>query len=219
MPRTRKETSAQARRSARESSLTPLYAVAGLTDVLAEGARTRLNERLTETHERAENLQSKAKQNADELSKFITELPAQLKALPQTTRDRAASYRSEASSRYETLAGRGKRRVDEAVSTAQTFGGRVQKETEDGLKDADPLFKTVQEAATQLRKKATGRTATDTVTPKTAANTPSEKGPTKKATSKKAPTKTAPTKKATARKAPAQKTTAKRAPAKKTANA
>ena len=205
----RKETPIQARKSARESTLTPLYAMAGLTDALAETARNKLNE----THERAEGLQSRARQNADDLAKFIADLPAQLKALPQTTRDRAAqlseqatSYRDEAATRYENLAGRGKRRVDEAVTTAEKLSGRAKKKTEEGLKDADPLFEGVQEAATRLRKNATGRTATDTVTPKRTSH-------------QNTATKTTATKKTTAKKAPAKKTPAKKTTAKKSANA
>ncbi|MBA8796249.1 ElaB/YqjD/DUF883 family membrane-anchored ribosome-binding protein [Friedmanniella endophytica] len=193
---TSKETPRQARSAAVASSLTPLYAVAGLTDVLAEEARQRLTEaqkraqeRLAEIRRRPSDLQHQVKHNADELARFVADLPVHLRALPSTTRERAqqlseqATERlSEAGSAYEDLAGRGRRRVDEVVTTAQTFRGRARRRAEEGLKQADPVFETVQEAATQLRKSATGRTATETVTPRRGRTSTAKTGTAKKST-------------------------------------
>jgi hypothetical protein len=89
---------------------------------------------------------------------------------------------AQASSTYGQLAGRGKRAVDDAMADA---ADRV-----------DPAFERVQETVTRARKVTTGRTATKTMVPRSAAKAAA----TRKAAAKKAPAKKAPAKKAPAKK-------------------
>jgi hypothetical protein len=89
------------------------------------------------------------------------------------------------------------------VGTARELSGRAEHRAEGVIHDVselvDPVFEKVQETVTVARKNVTGRTATETVTPRSAAKASA----TRKATTKKAPAKKAP-----AKKAPVKKTTA-----------
>ncbi|MCW2810870.1 MAG: hypothetical protein JWP61_1328, partial [Friedmanniella sp.] len=177
---TRKQTPSQARKAAHESDYTPLYAVAGLTDVVAEAVR----KNVTESQERAARRQAEraaqVKANADEVRQFLSTLPVQLKTLPQTTRERltdlqqqAGVLRTQATSTYTELAGRGKRVVDGAVATAKDLSTKAERRAEDVRAEVvdrvDPAFEKVQETVTVARQTVTGRTATETVTPRSAA--------------------------------------------------
>ncbi len=177
---TRKQTPSQDRKAAQESDYTPLYAVAGLTDAVAEAVR----KNVAETQERAAQRQSEraaqVKANADEVRQFLGTLPEQLKTLPQTTRDRltglqqqAGVLRTQANSTYTELAGRGKRVVDGAVATAKDLSSKAERRAEDIRADVvdrvDPAFEKVQETVTMARQNVTGRTATETLTPRSAA--------------------------------------------------
>lgn len=162
MPTTqRTETPAQAKKSAVESDYAPFYAMAGLTDVLA----TTMRESLQHTQERA---------------KRIRTVPSQIKAFPETTKARVAemqhqlhAYLDQASTTYADLAGRGKRAVDETIVTAKTLSTKAEHKADEIGQDmadtVDPAFEQVQEAVTVARKNVTGRTATQTVTPRGAA--------------------------------------------------
>ena len=212
----RKKTSPEARKSALESDYAPLYAVAGLTDALSEVLRSALADTQGKASKRLAALQSKrpeltkqAKESADELRTFVITLPDQIKNLPESTRARIAELQkqanellAQANTTYGELAGRGKLAVDDAVGTARELSGKAEQRAEGVIHDVtekvDPVFEKVQETVTVARKNVTGRTATDTVTPRSAA-------------------KASATRKATA-KAPAKKTTVKKAPAKKAAD-
>ena len=175
----RKQTPAQARKAAIESDYTPLYAVAGLTDALAEVLRSAL----ADTQERggsgstrsragAPELSKQAKDSADELRTFVITLPDQMRNLPESTRLRIAELQKQANelivhanTTYGELAGRGKRVVDGAVGSAKDLSGKAEKRAEGVLADVvervDPAFEKVQEGVTVARKTVTGRTATE----------------------------------------------------------
>jgi hypothetical protein len=196
MENTRRQTPTQARKAALDSDYAPLYAVAGLTDTLAEVIKGAL----AETQGRA----------------------GQVKNLPNATRLRIADLQRQANGllaqagcTYGALAGRGKRAVDDAMGTAWDMSGRVERRVEETLTEVadrvDPAFQTMQETVTQARKTVTGRTATQTMTPRTAA----KGSATRKATAARTPA----TKGATAKKAAASRNaTARKTPAKKAAS-
>ena len=123
-----KEVSAEARKSALESDYAALYAVAGLTDALAEALKGALAEsqqkaskRITELQNKRPELSKQAKTSAEELRTFVITLPEQFKNLPETTKARIAELQrqandllAQATGTYGDFAGRGKQAVDEA---------------------------------------------------------------------------------------------------------
>jgi uncharacterized membrane-anchored protein YhcB (DUF1043 family) len=123
-----KEVSPEARNSALESDYAALYAVAGLTDALADALKGALAETQQKASKRINELQSKrpelskqAKTSAEELRTFVITLPEQFKHLPDTTKARIAELQkqandllAQATSAYGEYAVRGKQAVDEA---------------------------------------------------------------------------------------------------------
>ena len=123
-----KEVSADARRSAMESDYAALYAVAGLTDALAEALKGALADtqqkaslRFSELQSKRPELSKQAKLSAEELRTFVITLPEQFKNLPETTKARIAELqkqanelKAQATAAYGDFAGRGKQAVDEA---------------------------------------------------------------------------------------------------------
>src|SRR6476469_722967 len=123
-----KEVSPEARKSAIESDYAALYAVAGLTDALAEALKGALTDTQQKASKRFSELQSKrpelskqAKSSAEELRTFVITLPEQFKNLPETTKARIAELqtqanelKAQATTAYGDFAGRGKQAVDEA---------------------------------------------------------------------------------------------------------
>jgi hypothetical protein len=123
-----KEVSAEARKSALESDYAALYAVAGLTDALADALKSALAEtqqkaskRINELQSRRPELSKQAKTSAEELRTFVITLPEQFKHLPDTTKARIAELQkqandllAQATSAYGDYAVRGKQAVDEA---------------------------------------------------------------------------------------------------------
>jgi hypothetical protein len=132
-----KEVSAEARKSALESDYSALYAVAGLTDALAEALKGALAEtqqkaskRITELQNKRPEMSRQAKTSADELRTFVITLPEQFKNLPETTKARIAELQRQANelmahatSSYGDFAGRGKEAVDEARKSARDRSG------------------------------------------------------------------------------------------------
>jgi protein involved in temperature-dependent protein secretion len=184
------KTRAEARESAIQSDLAPLYAVAGLTGALTEVLRAALADTQQRTGQQLSRLQGRgadarkqATESATDLRTFVITLPEQVMSLPEATRARIAELqqqadelRSQANSAYGEFAGRGRRAVDDVMAD---LGERV-----------DPAFERVQETVTQARKTITGHTATKTMTPRSAA---------KASATRKAPAKKAPVKKARAK--------------------
>jgi hypothetical protein len=126
-----KEVSAEERKSAMESDYAALYAVAGLTDALAEALKGALaetqqkaNQRITELQNKRPELTMQAKASAEELRTFVITLPEQFKNLPETTKARIVELQkqandllAQATSTYGDFAARGKQAVDEARAT------------------------------------------------------------------------------------------------------
>ena len=122
-----------------ESDYAALYAVAGLTDALAEALKGALadtqqkaSKRLTELQSKRPELSKQAKAGADELRTFVITLPEQFKQLPEATKARIAELQkqandllAQATATYGDFAGRGKQAVDE-----------VRKSTHDGSSKA-----------------------------------------------------------------------------------
>lgn len=219
---TRKQTPAQARKAALESDYTTLYAVAGLTEAVATTVQTTLAQTTELAGQRFAAWQDKsekqAKATADDVTRFVRSLPEQVKTLPETTKARLSDWQKQAqglvrdaNTAYADLAGRGKKAVDETLSTAQKLSGRAERRATDVRSDlvdaVDPAFEKVQETVTQARKTATGRTATETVTPRS----------TQKATATRAAARGAADERAAAKKATAKKA-AKKAAATRAAN-
>jgi hypothetical protein len=133
------EVPADARKSALESDYAALYAVAGLTDALAEALKgaladtqQRASKRLTELQEKRPELSKQAKAGADELRTFVITLPEQFKQLPEATKARIAELQkqandllAQATSTYGDFAGRGKQAVDEVRKSAHDGSGKA----------------------------------------------------------------------------------------------
>ena len=129
----RKETSTEARKSALESDYAALYAVAGLTDALAEALKGALADTQHKASQRLNGLQSKrpelskqAKASAEDLRTFVITLPEQFKNLPEGTKARIAELQqqandlvAQATATYGDFAGRGKQAVDEVRKSAR----------------------------------------------------------------------------------------------------
>ena len=129
----RKETSTEARKSALESDYAALYAVAGLTDALAEALKGALADTQHKASQRLNGLQSKrpelskqAKASAEDLRTFVITLPEQFKNLPEGTKARIAELQqqandllAQATTTYGDFAGRGKQAVDEVRKSAR----------------------------------------------------------------------------------------------------
>jgi hypothetical protein len=188
---TRRQTPAQARKAAIESDYTPLYAAAGLTDLVAESIKNIVLTTQEKATQRLIELQSKSTEQARSASGFVRTLPEQvkafpeqLKALPETTKARLAELEkqrrellAEAGTTYVDLAGRGKKVVDDSLIAARKTTADVKADVEDKLDEVredvidavDPAFEAVQEGVTKARQTVSGKTATETVTPKSAA--------------------------------------------------
>ena len=133
------EATADARKSALESDYAALYAVAGLTDALAEALKgaladtqQRASKRLTELQEKRPELSKQAKAGADELRTFVITLPEQFKQLPEATKARIAELQkqangllAQATTTYGDFAGRGKQAVDEVRKSAHDGSGQA----------------------------------------------------------------------------------------------
>jgi uncharacterized membrane-anchored protein YhcB (DUF1043 family) len=122
-----KEPSDEARKSALESDYAALYAVAGLTDALAEALKGALAETQQKASKRLNELQSKrpelskqAKAGAEDVRTFVITLPEQFKHLPDATKARIAELQkqandllAQATNTYADFAERGKEAVDD----------------------------------------------------------------------------------------------------------
>jgi polyhydroxyalkanoate synthesis regulator phasin len=177
----------QAKKSARGSDYNPLYVVAGLTDALADALRGALAEsgergrkRIDELQSRGPAVREQVRHSSEELRTFVSTLPDQVKHLPETTRARINDLQSQANellaqanSAYSELAVRGKHAVDDALGKARTLSEQAEKLAEDVRVQAgervDPLMQSAQEGVTRVRQRVSGRTSTETVTPRSAA--------------------------------------------------
>ena len=136
-----KEVPADTRKSAIESDYAALYAVAGLTDALAEALKGAITDTQQKASKRFSELQSKrpelskqAKSSAEELRTFVITLPEQFKNLPETTKARVAELQkqanemtAQATTAYGDFAGRGKQAVDEARKSTHELASTTTK--------------------------------------------------------------------------------------------
>lgn len=211
-----------------QADLAPFYAVAGLVDVISETLRATLAERQARA---AQRFNDEIKVNADELREFLVDLPNQVRALPETTRTRldelqrqAEELLAQAGSTYSTLAGRGKRVVDDRVGAVRGTAARTRTAAEDAAADVADV---AEEAVTTTRRNVTGRTTKSMPRKKAAASeeavdaevSPAEATEQARLAAANQATKTTPAKKTPAKKAAAKKTTAKKAPSAKAATA
>ena len=134
----------------READLRPLYAVAGLTDLVVGAVRSTLADaehwasaRLQEMRFRQAELEKQAAQ----LRERAEDVPDQVRTLPDVTRSRVSELQQQASSTYAELAGRGQRVVHDVVD-------RI-----------DPVFDRVQESVGAARRRVTGHSAGVAPTP------------------------------------------------------
>lgn len=134
----------------READLKPLYAVAGLTDLVVGAVRSTLvdtqhwaSARLAEMRFR----QAELEKQAAEMRERADDLGDQVRTLPETTRGRVGELQQQANHTYAELAGRGQRVV-------QTVADRV-----------DPVFDRLQESIAAARRRVTGRSPGDAPAP------------------------------------------------------
>ena len=134
-----KAVSPEARKSALESDYAALYAVAGLTDALADALKGALadtqhkaSNRINELQSRRPDLSRQAKASAEDLRTFVITLPEQFKHLPDTTKARIAELQkqandllAQATTSYGDFAGRGKQAVDEARRSARSGANAI----------------------------------------------------------------------------------------------
>jgi hypothetical protein len=125
-----------------QPDLRPLYAVAGLTDLVVGALRSTLVDTQHWASARISELrfrQAELEKQAAELRERAPDLPEQVKTLPEVTRTRVGEFQQQATHAYDDLAGRGQRVV-------HGVAGRV-----------DPVFDRVQESVDKARRLVTGR--------------------------------------------------------------
>jgi hypothetical protein len=125
-----------------QPDLRPLYAVAGLTDLVVGALRHTLVDTQHWASARISELrfrQAELEKQAAELRERAPDLPEQVKTLPDVTRTRVGELQQQATHAYDDLAGRGQRVV-------HGVAGRV-----------DPVFDRVQESIDKARRLVTGR--------------------------------------------------------------
>jgi hypothetical protein len=125
-PMLEKEPSDEARKSALESDYAALYAVAGLTDALAEALKGALAETQQKLQSKRPELSRQAKAGAEDVRTFVITLPEQFKHLPDATKARIAELQkqandllAQATNTYADFAGRGKQAVDDVRRSAR----------------------------------------------------------------------------------------------------
>jgi hypothetical protein len=127
------EPDANARKSVLELEYAGLYAVAGITDALAEALKgalaetqQRASKRINELQGRRPELSRQAKSGAEDLRAFVITLPEQFRNLPDTTKARIAELQrqanellAQATATYGDFAWRGKQAVDDVRRSAR----------------------------------------------------------------------------------------------------
>jgi hypothetical protein len=135
------EPAANARKSVLELEYAALYAVAGITDALAEALKgalaetqQRANKRINELQSRRPELSRQAKSSAEDLRTFVITLPEQFKNLPDTTKARIAELQrqanellAQATATYGDFAWRGKQAVDDVRRSARDRSAKATK--------------------------------------------------------------------------------------------
>jgi hypothetical protein len=205
-PTEREPVTEQTRKSAVSSDLAPLYAVAGLTEVVTERLRTVATESRQRVSERIAALRTYSDERVSAASGDLggRSLPELVRTMPEFTKQQlvkvgeyADAGRAKAGAAYAELAGRGKVGVEGAL------GGAVE--------SLDPVLERLQDGVARLRESVAGRSAAATPTA-----TPPVPKPAAEPVVK--PVAEPPAEKPVAEKPVAKKTTAKKPAAKKTAS-
>src|SRR5690606_2681963 len=181
------------REQAVSSELAPLYAVAGLTGAVTDRLRTVATESRQQVAKRIAELRTVRPEQVTRAVGELTSrsLPELIRTVPEFTKQRLAKVGEQADVRlgragaaYAELAGRGKATVDSAIGQA---AGSI-----------DPVLERVQEGVIKLRRSVSGRTASESVTPRSAAKAAATRA------AKQAGAEDAPAEKAAAKQAPAE---------------
>jgi hypothetical protein len=157
-----------ARESALESDYAALYAVAGLTDALAEALKGALadtqqkaSRRLNELQSKRPELSQQAKSGAEDVRTFVITLPEQFKHLPEATKARIAELQkqandllAQATSTYGDFAGRGKQAVDEVRKSARDRSTKpvTPRNSDEGSFDEGSFDETSEAGSTPINK-------------------------------------------------------------------
>ena len=135
------EPAANARKSVLELDYAALYAVAGITDALAEALKgalaetqQRASKRINELQSRRPELSRQAKSGAEDLRAFVITLPEQFRNLPDTTKARIVELQrqanellAQATATYGDFAWRGKQAVDDVRRSARDRSAQATK--------------------------------------------------------------------------------------------
>ncbi len=161
MPTTtkRKRVTEQTRKTAVSSDLAPLYAVAGLTEVVADRLRTVVYESRTRVNDRISALRSYSGERVSEATDEFAgrSLPDLVRTMPEFTKQQlvkvgeyADAGRVKAGAAYAELAGRGKVGVEGALG--------------DAAGSLDPVLERLQDGVAKLRETVAGKSTTPAAT-------------------------------------------------------
>lgn len=159
-----------AARAAREPALGALYALAGLTDLVAASVRKSIADSAEEANRRRAEVQARLTERTqsatageaspEELRRLLAALPAQLKALPDLARERALVLQQQAEARYNELTGRGKKAVDGAVTSARGLTSKAEQRAgevrTEVVERIDPALGVVQQRVAAARRTVAG---------------------------------------------------------------
>ncbi|WP_152366089.1 hypothetical protein [Microlunatus speluncae] len=166
----RKRITEQTRKSAVSSDLAPLYAVAGLTEVVADRLRTVANESRQLVTDRITALRSYSGERVSEATGELggKSLPELIRTMPEFTKQQlvkvgeyADAGRAKAGAAYAELAGRGKVGVEGALGDA---AGQL-----------DPVLERLQDGVTKLRESVAGKSTPTPAAPRTAKKSTTKK--------------------------------------------
>ncbi len=151
----RKRVTEQTRKSAISSDLAPLYAAAGLTEVVAERLRTVANESRQLVTDRITALRSYSGERVSEATDEFAgrSLQELVRTMPEFTKQQlvkvgeyAEAGRARAGAAYAELAGRGKVGVEGALG--------------DAAGSLDPVLERLQDGVARLRETVAGKSTT-----------------------------------------------------------
>lgn len=168
--------------SDRDPALRPLYALAGLTDLLAASVRKTIADTAEEANRRRAEAQARLGERTqvasgdaspEELRRLLAALPIQLKALPDLARSRAQELQAQATARYNELTGRGKLVVDGAVTSARGLTAKAEQRAgsvrTEVVERIDPTLDLVQQKVAAARRAAAGDAKSPVYQPSTPA--------------------------------------------------
>lgn len=171
-------------RTDRDPALRPLYALAGLTDLLAASVRKTIADSAEEANRRRVEAQARLGERVqvdsgdaspEELRRLLAALPTQLKALPDLARSRAQELQAQATARYNELTGRGKKVVDGAVTSARGLTAKAEQRAgsvrTEVVERIDPTLDLVQQKVAAARRAAAGDAKSPVYQPSTPLST------------------------------------------------